>query len=232
MCGESKKRGEGIKKVCTWVILVIVFSITLFNIVFSISINSGDKALFGYRFYLVASDSMAATDFKAGDVVISKSVDLDELKVGDIITFISDSSVNYGRTVTHKIRKITKDENGKYSFQTYGTATDADDDAPATKVLGKYVGRLKGFGKFITFSKKPIGYVVLIFLPFAVLLTIQLINCIRLFKKIDEAEKGENEKIVLGDAKNENVCVICGEVIPEGLQICYKCSMDIAPECE
>ncbi len=26
---------------------------------------------------------------------------------------------------------------------------------------------------------------------------------------------------------NENRCVMCGEIIPEGLQVCYKCIMDV-----
>ena len=27
--------------------------------------------------------------------------------------------------------------------------------------------------------------------------------------------------------EDENRCVICGAIIPEGLQVCYMCTMDI-----
>ena len=34
-----------------------------------------DRSLFGYKVFVVLSDSMSATDFRAGDIVLARKVD-------------------------------------------------------------------------------------------------------------------------------------------------------------
>ena len=48
-------------------------------------LDRNDRALFGYKMYIVRSDSMSATDFKAGDLILVRSVDPATLQEGDII---------------------------------------------------------------------------------------------------------------------------------------------------
>lgn len=67
---------------------------------------------------------MSKTDFDAGDLVLVKEVkDYSTLKEGDIISYISQNTENYGEVVTHKIRRITTDVSGEPGFITYGTTT-------------------------------------------------------------------------------------------------------------
>ena len=48
------------------------------------------------------------------DVVVNQRIDdPTKLQEGDIITFISQSKINYGETITHRIIKVTY-EDGKY----------------------------------------------------------------------------------------------------------------------
>ena len=44
-----------------------IVSVTLFDHI--------DRNIFGYRAFIVLSDSMSATDFEAGDMVVVKEVD-------------------------------------------------------------------------------------------------------------------------------------------------------------
>ena len=119
-------------------------------------------------------------------------MDVSTLEVGDIITFTSIVPSNYGETVTHKIREITTYE-GEPAFVTYGTTTDTDDEMPVTYpyVLGKYEKCLSGVGNFFQFLKTTPGYILCIFLPFFLLILMEGINCVRLFKRYKSEEQRE-----------------------------------------
>ena len=138
---------------------------------------------------------MSATDFSAGDLVLSKEVDPATLQAGDIISFQSTDPDNYGEVVTHKIRELTTDENGNPGFITYGTTTGENDESIVTYdfVLGKYQFRLPGVGKFFQFLKTTPGYIVCIFLPFLLLILVQGINSIRLFRRYKQEQLAEIE---------------------------------------
>ena len=183
-----------IKNVFVWTFVVISVSMMIFTFISVKTLDKTDQNLFGYKFFIVQTDSMAKTDFKAGDIVIAKEVkDLRELKAGDIITFISESSHNYGETVTHKIREVTKDADGSIAFVTYGTTTDTDDEALATIVVGKYVGNIPNLGAFFLFLKTTPGYIICILIPFLILIISQGINCIQLFRRYKQEQTAELE---------------------------------------
>lgn len=178
------KKGISITKtVFTWLVVALAMFMMIFTIV---SVNTVDKngtrSIFGYQFYIVKSDSMKATHFKAGDIVISKTVDINELEEGDIITFISDNpDESNGQAITHMIREKHV-ENGTVSFSTYGTTTGKTDDARATVILGEYKGRLPSLGYFFQYLKTTPGYIICILLPFLLLILSQGFNCVRLFR--------------------------------------------------
>ena len=54
----------------------------VFTIVSVTTFDRNDRALFGYKMYIVRSDSMSATDFKAGDLILVRSVDPATLQEG------------------------------------------------------------------------------------------------------------------------------------------------------
>ena len=83
---------------------VVILLITIITIAPS-NRNESEKFLFGYKFYVVTSDSMSKTDFDAGDLICVKKIDPDDLEVGDIISYVSEYAGNYGSIVTHKIRE-------------------------------------------------------------------------------------------------------------------------------
>ena len=191
---DVKKIIEVVKTVFTWIVVAFAVCIMIFTLVSVNTFDKNERNLFGFKFFVVQTDSMAKTDFKAGDIVIAKEVkDLRELKAGDIITFISESSHNYGETVTHKIREVTKDADGSIAFKTYGTTTDTDDEALATIVVGKYVGNIPNLGAFFLFLKTTPGYIICILIPFLILIISQGINCIQLFRRYKQEQTAELE---------------------------------------
>ena len=195
-----------VKNVAVWLVVAFAVFMMIFTLISVNTFDKNDRSIFGFKFFVVQTDSMSATHFDAGDIIISKEVDVSTLKEGDVITFISESSHNYGETVTHRIRKVTTDKDGSIAFVTYGTTTDTDDEALATIVIGKYVGKLPNLGAFFLFLKTTPGYIVCILVPFLILILSQGINCIQLFRryKQEQLEAMESERAKIEEERAES----------------------------
>ena len=184
-----------VKNILVWLVVILAVGMMIFTIISVTTFNRNDRYLFGYRAYVVTSDSMSKTDFDAGDLILVKNVDPATLKEGDIITYMSQNPESFGETITHKIRSITKDANGNPGFITYGTTTDTDDATIVTYpyVLGRYEKAIPNVGTFFTFLKTTQGYFVCIFIPFMLLILYQGLNCIRLFRRYKREQLQEME---------------------------------------
>ena len=182
-----------IRSIFVWLMVALAVFMMIFTIVSVSTFDRADRSLFGYKAFIVLSDSMSKTDFNAGDLVLVKAVDPSTLKEGDIIAYTSQNTSNYGETVTHKIRKLTTDANGEPGFVTYGTTTDTDDETVVTYpyVLGKYQGRIPKVGTFFQFLKSTPGYIVCVLIPFLLLILLEGIRCIRLFRKYKAEQQAE-----------------------------------------
>lgn len=189
------------KTIFVWLMVALAVFMMIFTIVSVTTFDRADRNLFGYKTFIVLSDSMSKTDFNAGDIVFVKGVDASTLKEGDIISYASQNSHNFGETVTHKIRRLTSDAEGNPGFVTYGTTTDTDDETVVTYpyVLGKYTGHLPKVGAFFQFLKTTPGYIVCILTPFLLLILLQGLNCIKLFRRYKQEQldemQAEREKI-------------------------------------
>ena len=206
-----KKALNLIKNIFVWLMVALAVCMMIFTVVSVNTFDRSDRSLFGLKMFIVLSDSMSKTDFDAGDLVLVKEVDPKDLKEGDIIAYTSQNTSNYGETVPHKIRRLTTDDNGAPGFITYGTTTDTDDETVVTYpyVLGKYKSHIPKVGKFFMFLKTTPGYIVCILIPFLVLILIQGLNCIRLFRRYkyeqEQEMKEEREKIAEERAENQKV---------------------------
>lgn len=182
-----------LRAAAVWLIVALAACMMIFTVVSVATFDRADRNLFGYKAFIVLSDSMSKTDFNAGDLVLVKEVDCSTLKGGDIIAYTSQNTANYGETVTHKIRKLTTDANGQPGFVTYGTTTDTDDETIVTYpyVLGKYKKHIPKVGTFFQFLKTTPGYIVCILTPFLLLILTEGIRCIRLFRKYKAEQQAE-----------------------------------------
>ncbi len=192
-----------IKRVLTWALVVVAVGMMIFTVFSVNTFDRNDRDIFGYKAYIVRSDSMSSVNgdtsqgyFKAGDLIFVKEVDPSTLQKDDIISYISTNTDNFGETVTHKIKELTTDASGNPGFVTYGTATgEADDNVVIYPyVLGQYKSKLVGIGYFFTFVKTTPGYIVCILLPFILLIGINGFNSIRLFRKYKSEQLAELEE--------------------------------------
>ena len=203
-----KKAFNIIKITTIWLIVLLAVSMMIFTVVSVTTFNRNDRALFGFKMYIVNSDSMAATDFDAGSLIFVKEVDPSTLKEGDIISFMSQDTDKFGETITHKIRKRTTDAEGNPGFITYGTTTNTDDETIVTYpyVLGQYQGNIPGLGTFFNFLKTTPGYFVCIFTPFMLIILYEGIKFFNLFRryKREQMEEMQAEKDKIEAEKAEN----------------------------
>ena len=203
-----KKTLNIIKQIFVWLVVVLAVCMMIFTVISVNTFNRNDRSLFGVRMYIVNSDSMAATDFNAGDLILVKEVDPSILKEGDIITFMSQDTDSFGAVITHKIRKVTTDAEGNPGFVTYGTTTDTDDENIVTYpyVLGKYQRNIPRIGTFFNFLKTTTGYFVCIFIPFMLLIIYEALKCIKLFQRYKKEQmkemQAERDKIAAEKAEN------------------------------
>ena len=177
------------------VVVAAAVGMMIFTVISVTVFDREDRSLFGYQAFIVLSDSMSATDFSAGDLVLTRAVDPATLTEGDIIAFRSQNSDNYGEIVTHKIRQLTTNDQGQPGFITYGTTTGQNDETIVTydAVVGKYQLALPGVGRFFQFLKTVPGYLLCIFLPFFLLIVLQGIHSVRLFQEYRRLKTREME---------------------------------------
>ena len=191
------KKALGIlKTTLVWLIVLLAVFMMIFTVLSVTTFNRNDRSLFGYKMYIVNTDSMAATDFAAGSLIMVKDVDPSTLKEGDIITFLSQDSDSFGETITHKIRKLTTDAEGNRGFITYGTTTGVDDETIVTYpyVLGKYEKSVPGLGTFFNFMKTTQGYFICIFTPFMLIILYEGLRFFQLFRRYKKEQMAEMQE--------------------------------------
>ena len=167
-----------IKSILVWIFVIFAVSMTIFTVISVNTFNRNDRSILGYKAYIVNTDSMSKTDFKAGDLILVKETDPSTLKAGDIITYMSQNSESFGETITHKIRKVTTDSRGNPGFITYSTTTDQDDDT----------------------------YILCIFVPFMLLIIYQAVNFVMVFRryKREQLEELNAEKERIETEREQN----------------------------
>jgi len=201
---------ETVPKVLKILLFIFTAVILVFTLLSSFGFNR-DEGIFGFQMYIVLSDSMRGT-FRVGDVAVSRKMsDPSALKEGDVITFRSVDPSNYGAVVTHKIRGRTEYFDSLSNelvpaFVTYGTATGVDDTVPALEkyVLGKYIFAIPKVGYIFSNLKTPLGYVLIVLAPFALLIGLEGANFLKLLKEYRSEVQKESDRR-MQDLESENV---------------------------
>jgi signal peptidase len=83
-------------------------------------------AALGYQRYVIVSGSMTGT-YDRGSIVYDEEVPVDELKVGDSITYAPPPGSSPEELVTHRIAWIGQSRGGEEIFRTKGDANESAD---------------------------------------------------------------------------------------------------------
>lgn len=151
---------------CVFLACILIVNCTL--IVKSYTNKDAVPDFAGYRPFIVLTGSMEPS-IMSGDLIISKSVEPANVKVGDVISF-TDPAGNGTAVVTHRVIEVLND-NGTLSFRTRGDANNTDDQGvvPAEAVLGTYVAKLSGIGSAVMFMQTTTGLIICVIVPLILL---------------------------------------------------------------
>ncbi len=127
---------------------------------------------FSWSVDAVFSGSMEP-ELKVGGVVVTRPVEPEEIRAGDIITFYSPLNE---RLTSHRV--IAVEQASAFQFLTKGDANgDADPVVvPAQNVVGKVCLHIPYFGYITQFVKTPLGFLLTICIPGLVVIITEVKN--------------------------------------------------------
>lgn len=161
---------------------------------------SGNKSIFGYRLFNVATGSMTGV-YEINDVIAVKDWDIDTLKVGDDIAYKGNRGGLDGLLITHRIIKIEKSEDGGKLFTTKGVnAPGADPVITESQILGKVVGTVPVITQLNHVVKSQAGFFIFVFCPLVLIIVLEVLQTITDIK----LEKNEIQRIEKEIADNNH----------------------------
>ncbi len=214
----TKKVFDKILGIFAWLIFCVAVITAVLSFFSSWTSEKNGKEIFGTKYLIVASDSMSRSVlsqdervyFNSGDLIfITTNASPSSYKEGDVISFFSLNPDSYGKTLTHKIRKVNYSSSGiVVSYTTYGINTGVNDQAvvPPENIIGKYSGKIPKIGNLFAYLKTPAGYYLSILVPAVLLIIYFSINVGKHFGKKEAVEefgfKDILERINLLEEKN------------------------------
>lgn len=158
-----------IAKIFKTIILVFLIMLLLVNLVMLYQKNIKNEEIpriGSISVFNIVSKSMEPT-IKVNDLIIIQKSNIEDLKIGDIITYKTED----GTIVTHRIIKKNK-EDGQNVYTTKGDNNDVEDSEKVSfsQVYGKYLFKINSAGKFAEqLQNNGIISVVLIIIIFIIL---------------------------------------------------------------
>ena len=175
---KKEKKIKLIKIILLNFIYAIIGICILYNIIFVLSTTISQKdylKLFGISLFNMESNSMQ-NDIKVGDLVITKNVEEQELKEGDIIAY----TVN-GKT---RINKIINQQDG-YTTKSNKNYYPDIEKVTYDQIIGKQIANISFLGKIIGILQSKITTGAILIVLLLVFARNKYLNA----KKIERARK-------------------------------------------
>lgn len=156
------------------IILIIVLAMLALVLVQRLSNNN--LSIGGYQMFTIISESMLP-EYKIGDVVISKQVKPEEIKIDDDLVYMGKEDSFKDKIVTHRVINVYNKE-GNYSYQTKGINNELSDPlVKEDQIMGKVIYKTVFLSFIGEIMSNIVGYYIL-FTLIAILISLQLTNII------------------------------------------------------
>lgn len=184
-----------IAKIVLYALLIILIMIAAMFILYFVDMQKNLKEgvtkqpLFGA--YIIISPSMVPT-IKVEDAVVIQRNEINEYKVGDIITFVSSDPRYSGVTITHRIVGIEKTKNNVSYFRTKGDNNNTEDATLVSyeNIYGKVILKIPKIGYLQQLLVSAYGWIFLIVVPCLGIVIYDIIKLLKkFFKKKDKTKK-------------------------------------------
>ena len=170
--GNKTKKFFGI--ITTIIKIICIIALILLIAVLSLQrFSNNEIAGGGFRIFNVATGSIVPKH-NVGDVLIIKEVDTNTLEIGDDITYLGEVGTFKNRVVTHQIVRIEETVGGRI-FYTKGIANDTEDpQITADQIYGKVMYKCVIISLLTKLMNNLTAFYIIIFIPFALLIFLQL----------------------------------------------------------
>ena len=192
---EREGKMQKIKKAISIIVVLILLPILLMSIVILVDSYTHPNevpSFFGWKPFIVLSGSME-TQISAGDIVVVKEIDTNELKKGDIIAFKDGNIV-----ITHRIDEVTEID-GKTQYITKGDNNSTQDIGYVSpeQVEGVFKFKIARLGNIAMFIQTPLGMIVCLSIPIIIIILLQTTDSKKekeeLISKLNKQSKMEEE---------------------------------------
>lgn len=172
-------------------ITLVIIGLIIIIVVQRISNNKVSVA--GFRLFNVATESMVPK-YLVGDILIVKTVNVDDIKIGDDVTYQGEVGDFTGKIITHQLIDIETAEDGTKIYHTKGIANDiADPTITANQIYGIVIAKLA----FLTYIS---GIINNMWVMYAILIVaVGLV----MFLDIRDLRKDEKEELSEIEVKND-----------------------------
>ncbi len=195
---SSKSVFKLIANILSWTALAILLVIAAFLLYLTVAsklyASKGAKYEPKFSLYTIISPSMEP-NLRVYDIIVDQRVDSpNDIQIGDIITFISTSSISSNKTITHRVIDIIIDENGNYEYKTKGDNNISPDLANAEykNIIGKVLFKIPQLGRIQFFLANQGGWLVAIVIPALIIIfkdILKITKLVKINKKADEVAK-------------------------------------------
>lgn len=192
---EREGKMQKIKKAISIIVVLILIPILLMSIVILVDSYTHPNevpSFFGWKPFIVLSGSME-TQISAGDIVVVKEIDTNELKKGDIIAFKDGNIV-----ITHRIDEVTEID-GKKQYITKGDNNNTQDIGYVSpeQIEGVFKFKIARLGNIAMFIQTPLGMIVCLSIPIIIIILLQTADSKKekeeLIAKLNKQSKMEEE---------------------------------------
>ena len=186
----QKIKNNKVLKIIGNIIYVIIFIFILLILAVAVlqRTTNNEVTLCGYRIFVVATGSMVPK-YEVGDVLVSKEIPPEEIKVGDDIVYTGKEGSFKDKVVTHQVIFIEK-ENENYRIITKGIAnTGEDPEITQNEVMGKVIYKLGLLSFFQRAVSNNYVFYFVVFVPIALITYRQIRNAAESIEEEDEDKK-------------------------------------------
>ena len=140
---NQKEKRHKIRKIIFFPIIIATLALVFYIGYLKVIKKENDINILGYRQYIVTTGSMEP-EYNVGDMIIIRETPAEEIKIGDIINYISENGID---TITHRVVDIVK-KDGQTYYKTKGDNNNGEDTelVSYSQVKGTLVFKISKLG--------------------------------------------------------------------------------------
>ena len=190
---DIKSKNIVVKKVIKIVLkilyqILVIICLIVAAVIILQKVTASNKSIAGYRIFRVITGSMEP-EYDIGQVVISKEVDPNSIKVGDDIVYLGTYGEYSGKIIMHSVVGIDKEANGNLNFHARGLHSSSVED-PQIKDSQIY-GVVKFKSKILTVLYKLATNIYSLF----VIVLVLALNVFIAFRKSGEEDVKQLDEV-------------------------------------